>query len=76
MKLLVLILAMQCPDGAPPPCRAAQPLAAAAAEAIAILEQLMPLNAGQTLSPASLRNNPWWTMLRGNPRFERLITQP
>jgi len=42
-------------------------------EAVAILEQILPLPTGHAISTLMLRTEPDWAVLRGNARFERLI---
>jgi len=41
-------------------------------EAIALLRQLLEMNAGLVLSPAVLRLDPAWDSLRNDPRFQKL----
>ncbi len=42
-------------------------------EAVALVEQVLGMACGQQLSAAMLRDDPDWNVLRGNPRFDRLI---
>jgi hypothetical protein len=43
--------------------------------AIALLERLFDLPAGREASVALLRADPAWDPLRGDPRFERLLSR-
>lgn len=74
----------QCPDGTPPPCRGAHVAAAAPTFSVAVLSfenrsrDTADISLGDGLADEAglLRTAEEWAVLRGNPRFERLIANP
>jgi hypothetical protein len=44
-------------------------------EALSAIRQLLDLSAGLMMSPAPLRLDPAWDPIRGDPRFQKLLTE-
>jgi hypothetical protein len=44
-------------------------------QALALLPGLLEKSYGNPLNAPSLRREPWWDPLRGDPRFERLLAR-